>query len=339
VRALLRVRRGQGWPARRLLVANGLGLLLFLGVSASLAQPYFQAADDHPFGRRSVAEVTRFSPTVSSFVTAPVESWAWGAATADLREGVKGLNEKALLPGLTVTALAAVGLLPGVWSRRRVVVLAGSIAVLAFFALGPKGPAGGQVYLLLYEHAPGWQGVRTPGRLVTTAWLALALLAAHGVTVLQAAVRRRGALPAALAVVLAALAFLEGLDTAERTAVRPPPSSVALADLPQPVMVLPSEDTSDSQVMWWSTDRFPQVANGTSGFPTQELEELRAAAASLPAPDALARLRRSGIASLVLLPDALAGTRYAALDAMSLAGLAGVSVEQRADAVVLRLGP
>ena len=341
VRALLRLRRGEGWPGRRLLVANGLGVLLFLGVSASLALPYFQAADDHPFGRRSVAEVTRFSPTASSFVTAPVESFVWGGPTAGLREGVKGLNEKALLPGLAVTALAAVGLLPGAWSRRRVVVLAGAVGVLAFFALGPTGPFGGRVYLLLYEHAPGWQGVRTPGRLVTIAWLALALLAAHGVTVLQSVVRRRGAprLGAALAVVLAALAFLEGLDTAARTPVRPPPSSVVLADLPQPLLVLPSEDTFDSQVMWWSTDRFPRVANGVSGFPTQELEDLRAAAARLPAPDALARLRRSGIATLVLLPDAVVGTRFAGVDAAALAGLPGGRVEQRDDAVVVLLGP
>jgi hypothetical protein len=339
VRALLRVRRGEGWPPRRLLVANGLGLLLFLGASAALAVPYFQAADDHPFGRRSLAEVVRFTPTASSFVIAPTESLVWGPVTADLREGVKGLNEKALLPGLTVTALAAVGLLPGVWSRRRVLVVAGTVGVLCVFALGPTGPLGGRVYLLLYEHAPGWQGVRTPGRLVTTAWLGLALLAAHGMTVLQAVVRRRGAswLAAPLAVALAALAFLEGVDTAARTAVRPPPS-VVLAELPQPVMVLPSEDTFDSQVMWWSTDRFPRVANGVSGFPTQELEELRAAAARLPAPDAVTRLRRSGIASLVLLRDALPGTRYAEVDAEDLAGVPGVRVDQRADAVVVLLG-
>ena len=336
VRALRAVRRGGAAPPRRLLVADAAGLVLFLGLSGLLALPYFAAVEEHESARRTVAEVTRYSPSATALVTAPADSLVWDRPTAGLRADVNNVNEKALLPGVTVALLAAVGLLPGVWSLRRRAVLAASVGVLALLALGLAGPLGGRVYLLLYEHAPGWQGVRTPGRLVTTAWLGLALLGAHGVTVLQRRLPRRAGVAAALA--LTGLALLEGLDTAARTAVRPPPS-VSLAALPEPVMVLPSEDTFDQNVMRWSTAGFPRVVNGISGFPTRELKELRDAASRLPAPDALARLRRSGVASLLVLPDALPGTRYAGLDPAALAGLPGVRVEQRGDSVVVLLGP
>ena len=336
VRALLAVRRGAAPPPRRLLAADAVGLVLFLGLSGLLAMPYFDAVEDHESARRTVAEVTRYSPSAAALVTAPADALVWGPVTSGLRADVDNVNEKALLPGVAVTALAVVGVLPGAWSRRRVLVLGGAVVLLAVLSLGLSGPLGGRAYLLLYEHAPGWQGVRTPGRLVTTAWLGLALLAAHGVTSLQSLVRRRAAV--VVGVALAAVALVEGVDTAARTVVRPPPS-VVLAALPQPVMVLPSEDLFDQHVMRWSTDGFPRVVNGISGFPTRELKELRDAAARLPAPDALARLRRSGVASLLLLPDALPGTRYAGLDPAALAGMPGATVEQRGDAVVVLLGP
>lgn len=342
VRALLTVRRGGGWPSRGLLAADGAGLVLFLGVSAVLALPYFAVVEDHPSSRRSVADLELFSPTASSLLTAPPESLLWGRVTEDRRQDVIAVNEKELLPGAVVVVLAVAGLWPGAWSRRRVVLLTGSVVVLTVFALGTNGPAGGRFsYLLLFDHAPGWQGIRTPGRLVTLAWLGLALLAAHGVTVLRRAAWPRptpGERPAALALGLglSALVLLEGLDTAALAPV-PPAPSVRLADLPGPVMVLPSESGTDQHVMRWSTDGFPKIVNGISGFTPQLTEDLRSAASLLPAPEALQRLRGAGVRTLVVLPQSLPGTRYEGLDAGVLAALPGVTVEQRADALVVTI--
>jgi hypothetical protein len=214
--------------------------------------------------------------------------------------------------------------------------------VVSAFALGTNGPFGGELYLQLFEHAPGWQGVRTPGRLVTTGWLALVLLAAHGVSVLQRVARlgpTAGRRPAALSlgVGLAALVLLEGLDTAGLAVVPPAPAGVRLADLPAPVMVLPSDGRHDQRVMSWSTDGFPRVVNGVSGFTPTLTDELRAAAAALPAPAALQRLRDAGVRSLLLLPDQLAGTPYAAIDLGALATAPGVTVERRGETVVVTL--
>ena len=336
VRALVVARSGAGLPPRRLLVADGVGLLLFVGLSAALAGPYFAAVQDHPQSRRTLAEVDLYSPSPASLVTAPPESWAWGRLTEDLRADVVAVNEKELFPGLVVLVLAGAGLTGGPWSRQRRVVLGGTVVVLAVCALGTQGPGDGAAYRLLYELLPGYQGVRTPGRLITSAWLALALLAAHGVqrALTGPLVRRVG--PGAAGLALAAAVLLEGIDTAP-LAVAPPPPSVALADLAAPVMVLPSEAGSDQAVMRWSTDGFPRIVNGLSGFTPQVTEDLRAAASALPSPDALARLRAAGVRTLLVLPGALPGTRYAALDVEALRALPGVTVQARADVVVVSL--
>ena len=91
--------------------------------------------------------------------------------------------------------------------------------------------------------------------------------------------------------------------------------------------------------MRWSTDGFPRVVNGVSGFVPEQLASLREAAARLPALDALDQLRQAGVASLLLLPAALPGTRYERIDLNALSGMPGVIVEQRGDAVVVLLGP
>lgn len=342
VRGLHAALTGAHRPARRLLAAHGAGLVLFLGTSAALAVPYFQVVHDHPNSRRTAADLEKFSPTVASLVTAPAESLVWGRLSEQRRRDVVAVNEKELFPGLAVVGLAVVGLGRGVWSRRRIVLLVGTVVVVTAFALGTNGPLGGELYLQLFEHAPGWQGVRTPGRLVTTGWLALVLLAAHGVSVLQRATglgptasRRPAAL--ALGAGLAALVLLEGLDTAGLAVVPPAPPGVRLADLPAPVMVLPSDGRHDQRIMNWSTDGFPRVVNGVSGFTPTVTDELRAAAAALPAPAALQMLRDDGVRSLVLLPGQLAGTPYAAIDLGALAAAPGVTVERRGETVVVTL--
>ncbi len=338
-RALLAAQRGRGWPASRLLLADGVGLVLFLAVGGALALPYLQAVEDQPQARRSVAELTFYSPTPAALITAPPDSWLWGEPSQDRRAGVVAVNEKELFPGLLVTVLAGAGLaLAGPWSRRRTVLLAGAVVVLVLCALGTAGPAGGRwSYLLVYEHLPGYQGVRTPSRLVTTAWLGLALLAAHGVAVLTRLLPAPAvAARLALAVGLTAVVLLEGVDTAPASPVRPVPG-LRLAELPGLVMVLPSEDSVDQDVMRWSTDGFPRVVNGVSGFTPTDQARLRLAASRLPAPEAVEELRASGVRTLVLLSGLVPRSRYQGADPASLARLPGVTVEQRGDVAVVRI--
>ena len=336
--AVLAVRRSP--LPRALLVADGVGAAAFVLAGVLLALPYAQVVEDHPNARRDVATVALYSPPVSALVTAPEPSRLYGEPTRGLREQMRVPAEMTLLPGFGAALLAAVGLGWGGWSRRRRAGLAAAVVVLVVLALGTNGPFGGRLgYLLLLEHAPGWQGVRTPGRILTLAWLGLALLAAAGVDRLtrlsqKGRLGRTRAGSAALAAVLAAVALAEGWDRLPQATPRRPPS-VALADLPGPVLVLPSDEISDLTTMWWSTDRFPDVVNGGSAFVPRSLAQVRAVAAQLPSPAAVGYLRGLGIASVVVVRSQLPGSPYAGV--LDGPPPAGVSVTSYDDVVVLSL--
>ncbi len=62
--------------------------------------------------------------------------------------------------------------------------LAIGIGVVSILALGIGLTGAGYPYRLLYDYAPGWNGVRVPGRMFTLATLFYALLAGAGVQLL-----------------------------------------------------------------------------------------------------------------------------------------------------------
>ena len=105
-------------PPRRLIVASGVGLAIFLGVGAAMAVPYQRTVADHPEARRDLGQVTFFSPPLRGLITAPPESRLWGDRTAALREGMSWRYEQTLAPGLAITVLAVLGLAWGPLPRR-----------------------------------------------------------------------------------------------------------------------------------------------------------------------------------------------------------------------------
>jgi hypothetical protein len=153
--------------------------------------------------------------------------------------------------------------------------------------------AGGRfTYLVLLDHAPGWAGIRTPGRLVVFASLAIGLLAAAAADTLAPRVR-------GLPMLVAALALAEGLSTIPHP--RPGPVPAVFRHVKPPILVLPSDDFTDGYAMYWSTDGFPAIANGSSGFTPAEQADLRAHTADFPSTAAIQYLRRFGIRTVVLL--------------------------------------
>jgi len=295
-------------PPRRLVAASGLGLLFFFGVGAAMAGPYQAAVAEHPEARRDLAQVEFFSPPLRGLVAAPPESRLWGGVTAPLREGMSWRFEQTLAPGLAITVLAVVGTMLGPLPRRFRAGLVAGVLVLVSLALGTHGPWGGRAgFVLMFEHLPGWQGVRTPSRLVTLAWLLLGVLGAFGAERLVRPLRRTSHV-AVVAALLTAVTVAEGLNTIPVATPRQVPNGLQLAALPQPVLVLPSAEFEDNTVMLWSTAGFPDTANGASGFRPAGLEALRAATQDFPSPGAVLALRIYGVRSVVLLRDQLAGT-------------------------------
>ena len=155
-------------------------------------------------------------------------------------------------------------------------------------------------YRLLVDYAPGWHGIRTPGRLVTLTSLGLAILAAAGAQrVIGLAGARRG-LYAALAAAGLCLGgvLIEGKGTMPDPAVPPPPAR--LAGAPGPQLHLPTNAAYDRIYMLWSVDGFPKIANGTSTFGITSLDNLRTRMGSFPNRATVAELRRMGIRTVFL---------------------------------------
>lgn len=208
---------------RRLFLADLAGGVIFSGVTLFMALPYLEVVSRHPEGRRTLAHVAQFSPPLKGFLLAPPESWLWGERHAAARESLSFAGEMTLLPGVTLLGLAFAGLFFSAWRLRYRLVLAAAVLVTVALAMGTEfGDDGHPGYATLVTYLPGWDGIRTSGRLVVWTTLLLGVLAAGA---LSSGVLRpgRAAEP----------------ETAGSTPAAPPPSSDAPA-----FDVLPSDAPS-----------------------------------------------------------------------------------------------
>ena len=333
-------------PPRRLLLADALGGAVFAAVAVLMAQPYLKVLELFPYARRTDDWVVLYSPPLRGFFTSPPESLLWGDLHASSRALLSVPAEMALLPGFTLYALAAGGVLFSVWSVRvRLALLAGAVGSIAL-GLGTQGPGDGKLgYLVLLHNLPGFEGLRTPGRLVIWTTLLLALLAAGGVCAVvrraaQAAQHRGLPRPTAIArlALLLPLAFVlvEGLGNTPHATVPAPPST--LSTVQAPYLVLPSDQLRDMHVMLWSTDRFADVVNGGSGVVPAEQNRTREVVQSFPDPASVGYLRALGVRTVVVLPQRAGGTQWEEAANLPIDGL-GITREVHPDAVVFHLSP
>lgn len=333
-------RRGRPRIDRRMLAAGVAGGVLFLVIAGWVATPYYRIADAHPEAVRSTTDVEQFSDWPHMYLVAPEENSVWGGATSWIRDKVDPVPEKTLFPGLLTVLLAAVGLGSSSFPRWLRWALAGSVGVFSILALGFQ-EEGGILwpYRLLYEVLPGWDGIRTPGRLVTFSSLALALLAAGGTeSVMRWVARRRerkggepgrspAVLPAAVAAVLAFAVVVEGRGLPfdpfdDQAQPRVPDTPAQLAGVAAPQLHLPAERLEDNRLyLLWSTVGYPKIVNGAaSTFPDsirKEIEGMR----GFPDEATVERLRELGVRSVVLHTNRVEGTPQAGADSASIEGL------------------
>ena len=291
-------RRPDDRPPRRVLGATLGGAAVAAAGALLLALPYLDVVRRHPEARRTPDVLFFFSPTPKALIAAPRQDLVWGNATSGAR--VEPVDEKSLFPGATVLALGAVGLGWGRYPRRLRVGLGFGVVALAVLSLGFGFHGGQATYRVLYDHAPGWQGLRTPGRIATYTSLALALLAADGADRVVAVARRfgvRGAIAAGCA--LSALVLVEGYGTIGRITPPPRPRPVAVAK--PPVLVMPADaDLTNAEAMFWSIGRFEPVVNGWSGFHPRAYVDLVARLRHFPDRDSIRALRAYGVRTVVV---------------------------------------
>ncbi|WP_370026964.1 hypothetical protein [Planotetraspora sp. GP83] len=307
---------GRPRPSRAVLAADVAGGVGFAAVTLGLGSVFARVAKENPrtpMGR-SVAVLDYFSPPVRGFWAAHENSLIWGPLTSWAREGIPWTVEACLFPGLTVVLIAMLGLVVTVWSRRRRVWLLLAVVISGLLALGTTLLGGRWTWLPARDVLPGVEALRTSGRLVLYAVLALGLLAAGAVTRLGRTARLR---PALLAIPL--LVCVEGLSTVPHPEVPRPPS--ALAQVKGPVLILPALRFQDSLSMIWSTDGFYRMVNGTGSFLPPKMSEVARRTVWFPDPLSIDYLRRMGVREVVIPRERAKGHIFERAADRSVAGL------------------
>src|SRR5437764_773487 len=330
---------------RRLLLFDAIGAVVFVAVVGAMAYPYLKVVSMHPEARRGWDELSLYSPPLRGFLIAPPESMPWGNAHAAARAALPWAPEMSLLPGFTLIGLAAAGLVFSIWTVRQRILLGAGVVVSVLLAMGSQAPDGGAyTYRLLYDNLPGFDSIRTTGRLVVWTTLLLAVLAAGTVSALARRGRevltgdrvpgRPESLWRLATLIPLVLVLAEGLNHTPHPVV--PPAPAALAHVQGPVLVLPSDQLTDENIMLWTTRTFPKMVNGGSGFTPTGQNTLREEMKTFPDQTSVQALRDIGVHTVVVLRDRVAGTPYqGALDADT-EGL-DVDRQEMPDAVIFTL--
>jgi hypothetical protein len=321
IAGLVWLRRGRPAVDRRLAIATVAGAVLYIAVVAIIARPYIRVDEEHPDADRSPSTLEAYSDFPHVFAVAPAENLIWGEATSPLRDELQNPQEKTLFPGLVILGLAIAGLGSGALDRRLRIGLGVGVVGVSVLALGFQESDGLLwPYRIAYELLPGWDGMRTPGRLMTFASLGLALLAAAGAVRAIASVKRRiGPLftPAAAGAMAAAVALAIAVEgrglpfdpTGSQAQPAVPESPLSFESIPAPQLHLPAALAEDNRrYLLWSTDGFPDLVNGRSSTQPEFTEDLIAGMDGFPDGPTIARLRALGVATVVLHLDWIALT-------------------------------
>jgi hypothetical protein len=357
VGAVIWWRAGHPAPSRRMVLATAAGLTALAVVCVVVARPYLRVADEYPESRRTLGHVEHFSPPPRAFVSAPADNLVWGEITAGAREGLRAVSEQTLFPGALVLALAVFGLLSGGWPRRLRIGLAVAALAAAIFSMGLAFLDGKLTYRLLFDYAPGWDGSRTPGRLHTLTTLFLALLAAAGAQAFISPggplrTRARPWLAPAVCLMFVLVILLEGsafrrIDGALAGPAHPtvPPPPQGLRQAQAPLIHLPADDAFTSvddpftyRYMVWSTEGFPELVNGISGFIPQRTYTLAELARGFPDRRSVEALRAEGIRTVVLHPGLAERTVWDGAASQPVEGL-GITRRVAGDVVLFDLRP
>jgi hypothetical protein len=176
VSLLLGSRRGE---IRNRIVALALG-----GATAALlivpyALPYVETRRN--LGARPEEQVVMFSARPSSYRATTQTNFLYGDRSARM-----GRGERRLFPGILPLLLALVGLLLYPPTDQAIMYVIG-LAIAFEMSFGLKG----YVFSFLYDHIPGFDGLRAPARLGIFVVFFLGVLAAYGHAALAKSLNQR----------------------------------------------------------------------------------------------------------------------------------------------------
>ncbi len=338
---------------RRVLSVTLIGLAILGAVTVYQSVPYLKVNSEYPTAKRTLKEVKTYSAGPAALLAASSENRVWGSVTSGMRAKVHSKNESVQFPGGLILLLAIAGLASSVFTRRLRIGLLLGVLTCSVLALGMGLTGAGYPYRLLYDFAPGWNGVRVPGRVFTTGTLFYALLAGAGLQLLMAKLRAWRSLsslrwaPALVGTVAVIGIVGEGAGHLAHPVV-PQPARAEIG-LPSPVMDLPTDGAADRLWQYFSTDGFYKIPVGNSTFDLPAVDDLRGAMNGFPDRTSLQKLRHYGIRSVVLhlkMPRLPGIQSYivpeppnsAAAAAKPIAGL-GITRRRVGSVVVYEIGP
>ena len=330
------LRTGRPSIPRRTIVASAVGTALFLSWCAIQVRPYFEVVERHPYAKRRVVTLEKYSPPPSGYLSAPRQSLLWGSATSGARNSLAQPEEQSVFLGISLLILAGLGLgAAGIYPRAQRRALGVASVAAGIMALGFGWAGGNLLYGALFR-LPGWNAIRTPGRLTAITALCLGLLAAAGTErlIARASSWRSRRVASVLGWGLAALVLVEGTGHIEVT--RPAPAPAGRLGLATPQVHLPFDTISDRTYTYWSIDGFPKIANGMSGFFPRPQSRLRAKMARFPDRSSVAALQELGIRTVIFYPDLAQGSEFEKVEERSIEGLP-LAVERREGAVVFHV--
>jgi hypothetical protein len=300
-------RAGRPALTRRLVAVTCIGIAVCGAVSVYQARPYLKVADEYPTAKRTLKEVENYSSGPWALLAASSENRVWGGVTAGARAHVHSKNEDVFFPGLGIGVLAAIGLAAPIYTKRLRLAMAFGAGACAILAMGMGLTGAGYPYRLLYDYAPGWNGVRVPGRVFTLATLFLALLAAAGAWRVAELARSWGAgygakgarrIVAAVGALLVVGLVGEGAGHLAHPVV-PQPAKAEIG-LRGPVMDLPTDGAADRLWQYFSTNGFYEIPLGNSTFDIPATDDLRGGMSGFPDRASVEKLRWYGVKTVVL---------------------------------------
>jgi len=292
-------------PGRGALAGLAAGALVVAIAAAAYNRPYSLAREQ--VGERDLDETARYSADASSYLAATPDNRLYGALTASL-----GDNEKRLFPGITPMVFAAAAMIPPVTPIA--VIYGVSTAVAWDASLGTSG----RVFPLLRACLLPVRSMRAPARFAMIVLLGLSVLTAIGLARMTRSSSRSGI----VATVAATLIVLEysttplTIQTIPRE--RPPvytwvseqPREVTL-ELPVPLPIaLPLHDAFYMYAQTW---HWHPLANGYSGYYTQQYIDLLKALTSIPDSRSSQAMARTGIQRVILHRELFRPGEYDAL--------------------------
>jgi hypothetical protein len=303
-------RRNRAAPAvlgRDLVAITCVGVALCGAISVYEARPYLKVASEYPTAKRTLREVKAYSAGPWAYLAASSENRVWGGVTAGARAHIHSKNESVFFPGAAILVLVLVGLASPLFTPRMRIGLLCGAAACSILALGFGLTGAGWPYRLLYDVAPGWNGVRVPGRVFTLATLFMALLAGAGAGQLAATARAWSAglgarwqrrMPAVVGALLLVGLVGEGAGHMAHPVV-PQPARAEIG-LPGPILDLPTDGASDRVWQYFSVDGYPKIVNGNSTFDLPSADDLRGGMKGFPDKASVEKLRWYGIKTVVL---------------------------------------